>query len=114
MFETSTPGDMPNAAGIFVRYRPPSLDVIRQTCRGARRMFISDSRGIARLAFPDIQPILQMLSHLSPHLLRVRGNAKGPPFDEAALPGKLGNYTSNLAGIGRFPPAAPAYGQLQQ
>lgn len=64
--DASTTDDMLRAAEIFVRRRLPSLDVIRKTDPDARRIFASDIRDIDRIAFPDIQLILQLMSHFSP------------------------------------------------
>ena len=101
-FELFTPADLRAAAEIFVRYRLPTLGVIRQTDQVARRMFVSDLRDIERLAFPDLQLILQLLSHFSPHLLKPRANAKDPPFEEAVLPEKLKAYKADLSHLGAF------------
>ena len=101
-FELFSYDDMLTAAEIFVRYRLPSLAVIRQTDRDARRMFVSDLREIERLAFPDLQLILQLLNHFSPQLLKPRANAKDPPFEEAVLPEKLKAYRADLSQLGAF------------
>ena len=101
-FELFSPDDMFAAAELFVRYRLPSLAVLRQTDRDARRMFVSDLRDIDRLAFPDLQLILQLLSHFSPQLLKPRANAKDPPFEEAVLPEKLKDYKVDLSQLGAF------------
>ena len=101
-FELFDEADMLTAAEIFVRYRLPTLAVIRQTDRDARRMFVSDLRDIERLAFPDLQLILQLLSHFSPQLLKPRANAKDPPFEEAVLPEKLKAYRADLSQLGAF------------
>ena len=46
------PVDFYQAAGALVRYRLPSIQIVRQTDRGGRRMFLSDLRDMARKAFP--------------------------------------------------------------
>ena len=65
-------------------------------------MFVSDLRDIDRLAFPDIQLILQLLSHFSPHLINPRANAKDPPFGESVFPEKLNAYAADPALMGAF------------
>ena len=101
-FETDSREDMLRAAGIFARYRLPPLAAIRQTDRDARRMFVSDLRDIERLAFPDIRLMISLISHFTPQLLKAKANAKGPPFGEAVLPGKLRKYTADLSQLGAF------------
>ena len=53
--------DMRTAALTLVRYRLSTMAIIRQTDRGARRMFISDLRELERKAFPEMQ-----LPHTTP------------------------------------------------
>ena len=68
------------AAETLARYRLTSLAALRQTDRDARRMFLADLRGLERRAFPDMQPPTARLSHFTPHLVKPRSNANGPPF----------------------------------
>ena len=101
-FETASEHYMWQAAGTFARYRLTSLAVIRQTDRDARRMFLSDSRELGRRSFPEMQLIMQLLSHFSPQLLKPRNNAKDPIYEEAVLPEKLKAYTADLSALGAF------------
>ena len=62
-FPMSTPADIHLAAETFARYRLTSLAVSRQTDAAARRMFLSDLRDLYRRSFPEMQLIMQLLSH---------------------------------------------------
>ena len=49
-FEAFSPPDFLQAAETLARHRLPPMAIIRQTDRGARRMFLADLRGLERKA----------------------------------------------------------------
>ena len=61
--------DCHTAAMTLVRYRLSTLPVIRQTDRGARRMFLPDLREMGRKAFPEMHLPMQLLAHFAPVLM---------------------------------------------
>ena len=101
-FLTISPDDIFEAATTFVRYRLPTLDVIRHTALGARRMFLSDLRHLDRRSFPDMQLIMQLLEHFKPQLLKSKANAKDPLFEEVVIPDRLKNFRADFSLLGAF------------
>ena len=93
--------DFAAAALTFVRYRLSTLAIIRQTDRGARRMFLSYLRELDRMAFPEMQLLTQLLSHFAP-VQRQRANPKDPTFEEVVLPAKLKGYKADFSCLGGF------------
>ena len=73
----------------------------------ARRMFLQDLRELDRMSFPELQLIMQLLSHFTPLVARNRANAKDPPYEEIVLPGKLRRYSAD-------PSASRAFFNLNQ
>ena len=65
-------------------------------------MFLQDLRELDRMSFPELQLVMQLLSHFAPLVARNRANAKGPPYEEIALPGKLRRYSADLSALGAF------------
>ena len=59
-------------------------------------MFLSDLRDLERKAPPEMQTMTQLFARVAPNLVKKRANANGPPFEEALLPTKLNNYTSDI------------------
>ena len=53
-FSACIPEGFALSAEALVRFQSPTLAIIRQTDRGARRMFLSDLRDLERYAFPKI------------------------------------------------------------
>ena len=101
-FATFPRGEFTAAATILARYRIPSLEILRQTKKEARQMFLRDLREIERLSFPEMQLLLQILGHFPARLLLVRPNAKGPAFEEIAIPERLEEFKADLSSIGGF------------
>ena len=101
-FETASEHDMWQADGTFSRYRLASLAVIRHAGRDARRAFLPDLWELGRRSFPEMQLIMQLLSHFSPQMVKPSNNAKGPAYEEVLLPGKLKAYTADLSDLGAF------------
>ena len=54
------------AAGAPVRYRVTTPAIARQTCRAARRAFLSGLRELGRKAFLEMQLSTHLLSHFAP------------------------------------------------
>ena len=65
-FESATPEDLLLAAETFARYRPTTLPIIRQTDALSRRMFLQDLRDLDSRYFPELQLVMQLLSHFTP------------------------------------------------
>ena len=76
-FQSVTPDDLYRSAEIFVRYSMTSVDVIRHTDRGDRRMFFSDLREIDRRFLRDVQMVMKLLSHFSPPYYEIYGECEG-------------------------------------
>ena len=81
-FESASERDMWQEDETFARNRIASLAVIRQADHDARRMFLSELREHGRMSFPEMQLLMQTLSHFSPQLAKPRNNAKVPAFEE--------------------------------
>ena len=111
-FLTVSPDDIIDAATIYIRYRLPTLDVIRHTALGARRIFLSDLRQLDRRSFPEMQLIMQLLEHFRPQLLKSKANAKDPLFEEVVIPARLRNFRADFSPAGGFSEAQSADGQL--
>ena len=101
-FATSPERDIWREAGTFARYRLASLAVIRRADRDDRRMFISDLRELDRRSFPEMQLLMQLLSHFWPKLIKPRNNTNGPIYEEDVLHERLKAYTSDLSSLGAF------------
>ena len=101
-FQTVTPTDLFDAAETFARYRLTSLDIIRHTDRGSRRVFLSDLRELGRRSFPQMQLIMQLLAHFTPQITKPRSNAKDPLFGELAIPERPRNFTADLSPMRAF------------
>ena len=93
--------DFRTDAMTFVRYRLSTLAIIRQTDRGARRMFLADLRELERQAFPEMQLLMQLLAHFAP-VQKQRVNPKDPTFEEVVLPVKLRDYKADFSCLGGF------------
>ena len=98
-FSTDTPRGFRKSDGAVVLYRLPSLAVIRQTDRGARRVFFTDLREPRPRSFPVMQLLMQPMWHLLPHLPKPIASAKEPMYEEIALPGKLKTYAADQESI---------------
>lgn len=85
-FQAVTPVELLHAAEYFCMYRSTSLDIIRHTDRDTRRMFFSDLRELGRRSFPEIQLIMQLMAHFSPHILKSGANSDDPMFVDIVLP----------------------------
>ena len=59
-FSAFYPPDFHQAAETLVRYRLSTLQIVRQTDKDARRMFLSDLRDLGRKAFPEMQLLMQL------------------------------------------------------
>ena len=101
LFSAFVEEDFHTAATTFVRYRLSTLAIIRQTDRDARRMFLADLRDLGRKAFPEMQLLMQLLSHFAP-VQKQRVNPKGPTFEEVVLPVKLKEYKADFSCLGAF------------
>ena len=97
MFEDSTPSDFYNAADAISWYRTSTLAIVRQTGRYSRRMFLPDLRASGR----ETSPGMQLLPHFAPVAKR-RANLTDPPFEDAALPVRQRNYSSDLRRLVEF------------
>ena len=93
--------DFRTAALALVRYRLSALAIIRQTDRGARRMFLPDLREMGRKAFPEMQLLMQLLAHFAP-VQKQRANPKGPTFEEVFPPAKMKDYKADFSCLGGF------------
>ena len=100
-FAAFFPPDFHQAAETLVRYRLSTLQIIRQTDKDARRMFLADLRDLERKAFPEMQLLMQLFSHFAP-VAKPRTNLKDPPFEEVVLPVKLKDYTADLSSLGGY------------
>ena len=101
LFSAFVEEDFHTAAMTFVRYRLSTLPIIRQTDRDARRMFLADLRDLERKAFPEMQLLMQLLSHFAP-VQKQRVNPKDPTFEEVVLPVKLKEYKADFSCLGGF------------
>ena len=93
---------MRDAAETLARYRVASLAVLRQTDRASRTMFVRDLREGDRRAFPQMQLLLQIVGHFSPHQLRNRPNAKNPSYEEVVSLARMATFDvdfSRLPGL---------------
>ena len=63
---SSTPEDLLVAAETFARCRLTTLPIIRQSDLVARSMSPQDLRELDRLSFPEMQQVMQILSHFTP------------------------------------------------
>ena len=88
------------AAETLVRYRLSRLAIILHTERDARRLFLSELSGYERQSFPEMQLLMLLSTHFASVVARRRLNAKGPSFEELAIPHKLARYTADLSGLG--------------
>ena len=95
------PPDFHQAAETLVRYRLSTLQIIRQTDKDARRMFLADLRDLGRKAFPEMQLLMQLFSHFSP-VLKQRTILKDPHFEEVVLPVRLKEYMVDLISLGGY------------
>ena len=77
-FAASAPEDLLLEAGTFPRYRLTTMPIIRQTDLMARRMFLHDLRELGRMSSPELQLIMQLLSHSTPGRPESR-QREGPP-----------------------------------
>ena len=87
------------AAGIIVRYRIHSLEILRQTQKDARAMFLRDLREAGRLPFPEMKLLLQIIGHFPPRQLQVRPSAKDPAYEELVIPERLREFAVSHSGI---------------
>ena len=101
-FRTVTPSGLMRAADTFVRYRVTSLDFNRHTDRGARRMFLSDSGGLGRLSFSQMELVMQLMARFAPQIMKSRANSNDPMFGEIVLPGRLRNLPDAMSPMGLF------------
>ena len=101
LFSAFVEEDFHTAAMTLVRYRLSTLAIIRQTDRDARRMFLADLRDLERKAFPEMQLLMQLLSHFAP-VQKQRVNPKDPTFEEVVLPVKLKDYKADFSCLGAF------------
>ena len=100
--QTVTPSALMRAAEPCVRGRLTSLDVIRHTGRGARRMFLSDLREMGRRSSPQMQLVTQLLARFAPQIMKSRANSNDPMFGEIVLPGRLRNLPDAMSPMGLF------------
>ena len=101
-FAGYTDEDFHQAAETLVRYRLSTLDMIRHTERGARRLFLSECREADQKPFTEMQLLMQLFSHFEPITAKQRSNIKDPAFEEIVLPRKLAAYAADLRGLGGF------------
>ena len=102
-FRASPPAKPALSSTIMARYRVISLGISRRTQKNARAMSLRDMREIERRSFPEMQMLLQISAHFPPRQLRSRPNAKGPDYEELAIPECLRTFTAYLIGIGGSP-----------
>ena len=69
------------AAGTFPRYRLTTLPIISQSDLMARSTSLRDLRELGRRSFPEMQLIMQLLSHFTPLVGRNSANTNGPPYE---------------------------------
>ena len=99
-FQAAAPADLYHAAGTFVRYRLASLDIIRHADRDARRAFRSDLWELGRRSSPQMQRVVQLMAHFTPHIMKSRANANDPMCGELVIPERLRNFAADLSPMG--------------
>ena len=87
------------ASETCVRYRLSSLAAIRQADRGERRMFLTDLRDRIRTFFPEMHPIMQLLTHFAPNP-KQRAASKDPICEEVVTPERIRAYSPDLHTLG--------------
>ena len=66
-------------------------------------------REVERLKFPDMQLLLQIIGRFPPRILQARPGAKGPAYEELAIPERLRGCKVDLSSItGLLKPFAQA------